>query len=254
MLKTMLYDLTKSFVKSDCKTIVFHGSSDGKLRVSSTTDDKQLYIFAESIDNSWNEKEFAFRDWNAITSIISSFYDHDNPEKCSITLEKDSEDYPILMKIKNGRMKMTHYLQNYTIIARQEQLLSSYKGKKFQLKEPSENYIETFDSNDMRNISKLSSLTSEKLFRIGIENKELYFYFGDESKTIDNAKICVCENYDYPYAGKDLYFSVDYLNIAFNSLKNHDDVKLKIDNSMIVLSGKNDVSNKIIAIIGKKNV
>ena len=49
MLKSMLNDLTKSFMKTDCKTIVCHPSSTGNLRISSVTDDAQLYIYAESV-------------------------------------------------------------------------------------------------------------------------------------------------------------------------------------------------------------
>lgn len=254
MLKTILNDLVKSFVKTDCKTVVCHSSDNGNLRISTTTDDKQMYIYTESVEGGWNTKEFAFRDWSAISSIISSFYDSENPDKCVMTLDKDSEDYPNVLNVKNGRMKMTHYLQNYTFISRQDDLLNAYKGKKFHLKAPTVGYIDTFDIDTMRSVSKLSSLTGEKLFRIGMEGTGLYFYFGDETKTIDNAKICVCENYEHSYVDKGLKFSVDYLNIAFNSLRTHNDVKMKIDGGTIVVSGSNDISNKVVAVIGKKEV
>ena len=72
MLKTVLADLSKSFTKADMKTVVVHPSDTNRLRVSCCTDDKQYYVFGESIADGWVEKEFAFRDWVSISSIISS--------------------------------------------------------------------------------------------------------------------------------------------------------------------------------------
>ena len=97
---------------------------------------------------------------------------------------------------------MTHYLQNYTFISRQDDLLNTYKGKKFQLKDFDENYFTDFDADTMARISKLSSLTGEKHFKVGLEDGDLYFYFGDSNKTIDNAKICVCEDYQVEFKDK----------------------------------------------------
>lgn len=253
MLKTMLYDLTKSFMKTDCKTIVCHPSDDGKLRISSTTDDKQMYIYAESINDGWKHKEFAFRDWTSVASIISSFYNPNEPTLCELTLQCNDEDYPNILKIKSGRMKMTHYLQNYTFISRQDDLLNAYKGKKFQLKGLDETSFEDFDSDTMSRISKLSALTGENNFKVGLEGSDLYFYFGDATKTIDNAKICVCENYTEPFKDKGLYFSVEYLVIAINALKDQN-MKMKFDGNLITVCGENGVSKKVIAIVGKKEV
>lgn len=253
MLKTMLYDLSKSFMKTDCKTIVCHGDSEGHLRISSVTDDKQLYIYAESVNNEWSHKEFAFRDWSAVASIMSSFYDVSEPSNCTMTLDVDSENYPNVLRVKNGSMKMTHYLQNYTFICRQDDLLNSYKGKKFTLKGVDYNEIEDLNSDMMSKISKLSSLTSEKCFKVGLENNGLYFYFGDSNKTVDNAKICVCEDYQGKFVDKGLYFSVDYLAIAINSLKDQN-IKIKFDGNLITVCGENEVSKKVIAVVGKKEV
>lgn len=253
MLKTMLYDLNKVFNKGDMKTIVVH-NSDGKMRISCHTDDKQLYAFGESINDSWNEKEFAFRDWSCVSAILSSFYDNTEPEKCSMTLEKNDEDYPNVLKVKSGRTKMTHYLQNYTFISRQEDLLNMYKGKKFTLKPLTNNYLIDFDSSSMSKISKLSGISGEKTFRIGLENGDLYFYFGDETKTIDNAKICVCESYSNQIMDKGLSFSVEYMNIAYNALRDCENINIKVDSGMIVLSGENEVSKKVMAVVGKKEI
>ena len=248
MLKEMLYNLTKSFMKTDCKTIVCH-PGDGHLRISSTTDDKQLYIFAESIANGWNNKEFAFRDWQSVASIISSFYS----DTCEMKLECDDQDYPNILRIKNGSMKMTHYLQNYTFISRQDDLLNSYRGKKFTLKSVDTNTFENFDSDVMSKISKLSNLTGEKCFKIKKEGNDVYFTFGDETKTIDNGKVLIQSNYTQPFTDSNLYFSVDYLNIAVNSLKDQD-MKIKYDGKSLQLSGQDVISKKVMVIIGKKEI
>lgn len=253
MLKTMLYDLTKSFMKTDCKSIVCHPSSDKKLRISSTTDDKQLYIYAESIADGWDKNEFAFRDWAGVASIISSFYNPAEPESCVMKLECDEQDYPNVLKVKNGVMKMTHYLQNFTFISRQEDLLNAYKGKKFTLKSLDTNSMPDFNGNTMSNVSKLSSLTGEKYFKVKKEGTDLYFVFGDETKTIDNGKILVQTNYTTPFTDKGLYFSVDYMNIAVSSLKDQN-MMVKYDGGIITVCGCNDISRKVIAIVGKKEV
>ena len=253
MLKTMLYDLTKSFMKTDCKTIVCHPSSDDNLRISSTTDDKQLYIYAESIATGWDNKEFAFRDWASVASIISSFYDNNNPDTSSFLLEKDAEDYPNILRVKNGVMKMTHYLQNYTFNSRQDDLLNNYKSKKFTLKSLDINSMPDFTAETMSKVSKLSALTGEKYFRVQKDGNDLYFCFGDESKTIDNGKILVQTNYNTVFTDKKLYFSVDYLNIAVSSLKDQD-MMIKYDGGLITVCGQNNVSRKVIAVVGKKEI
>ena len=253
MLKSMLADLTKTFMKTDCKTIVCHPSSDRKLRISSTTDDKQLYIYAESVNDSWEYNEFAFRDWASVASIISSFYDYSSPDSCEMKLECDEQSYPNILRVNRDGMKMTHYLQNYTFISRQDDLLNSYKGKKFTLKSLDENSMPDFNLDTITRISKLSGLTGEKYFKIKKEGNDLYFVFGDESKTIDNGKILVQSNYTVPFTDKGLYFSVEYLNIAVRSLIEQN-IKIKFDGNLITVCGGNDVSNKVIAIVGKKEI
>lgn len=253
MLKTVLADLSKSFTKADMKTVVVHPSDTNRLRVSCCTDDKQYYVFGESIADGWIEKEFAFRDWVSISSIISSFYNPSEPDKCVMTLERNDEDYPTTLKVKSGRMKMIHYLQNYTFISRQDDLLNTYKGKKFQLKDFDENYFTDFDADTMARISKLSSLTGEKHFKVGLEDRDLYFYFGDANKTIDNAKICVCEDYQLEFKDKGLFFSVDYLATAINSLKDQN-MKIRYDGGVITICGENEVSKKVMAVVGKKEI
>lgn len=252
MLEKVLADLSKSFTRTDVKTVVCHPSDDNRLRVSCHTDDKQLYIYGESKDTNWNEKEFAFRDWTSISSIISSFYNSDEPESCVMKLEKNDEDYPSVLKVKNGSMKLTHYLQNYTFISKQDDLLVAYKGKRFTLKSLDKDYMEEFTQDTMSRVSKLSSLTGEKYFKVKKDGDGLFFCFGDESKTIDNAKICVQTKYDVPFTDKDLYFSVDYLGIAFGALK--DSKKMKFDGGTIVICGDNDVTTKVIALVGKKEL
>lgn len=253
MLKTMLYDLNKSFMKTDCKTIVCHPSSDKKLRISSTTDDKQLYIYAESINDGWDTNEFAFRDWASVASIINTFYNPESPESCELKLECDEQDYPNILRIKSGLMKMTHYLQNYTFISRQDDLLNSYKGKKFTLKSLDKNYLTEFTPDTMTMISKLSAITGERYFKVKKDTNGLSFYFGDETKTIDNGNILVQSGLCTEFSDKGLYFSVDYLNIAVNSLKNQN-MMIKCDGSIITICGSNDISKKVIAIVGKKEV
>ena len=249
MLKEMLNNLTKSFMKTDCKTIVCHPSSDGHLRVSSTTDDKQLYIFAESIAAGWDCKEFAFRDWQSISAIISSFYG----DACEMKLEKDQEDYPNVLRVKNGPMKMTHYLQNYTFISRQEDLLGTYKGKKFTLKGADTNSLPDFTADTMSRIIKLSNLTGEKYFKLKKEGNDLYLAFGDESKTIDNGKILIQNNFTEQFTDAGLYFSVEYFHIAVSSLKDQNMI-IKYDGKSLQVSGQDDIAKKVMVIVGKKEI
>ena len=81
----------------------------------------------------------------------------------------------------------------------------------------------------------------------------MYFCFADETKRIDNGKIKVEENYSFPFTDKGLFFNVDYLNIAYNALKDQN-IMMKFDGGMITLCGQNDISRKVIAVIGKKDV
>lgn len=245
MLKTILNDVNKTFNKMDMKMIVVH-SNDGKLRLSCHTDEKQMYMFVESKNDGWEEKEFAFRDYSVISSLMSSFSDD-----IKIKIKKNDEGYPYVLNIVSEYMNMTHYLQNFTFINRQDDLLAEYKGKKFQLKPVETNTMVDFNKDLMRQIMKLSSLTNETLFRVGLENNDLYFYFGDEEKTIDNAKICVCKDYQEEFKNKGLMFNVNNLNLAFNSLYDQN-IKIRYDGGTIVLSGENDISTKVIAIVGKK--
>ena len=52
---------------------------------------------------------------------------------------------------------------------------------------------------------------------------------------------------------KGLFFSVEYLGIAVNSLKDQN-MKIKYDGGIITVCGGNDISNKVMAIVGKKEV
>lgn len=255
MLKTMLYDLTKSFMKTDCKTIVCH-SGNGHLKISSSTDDKQLFIYAESVADGWDCKEFAFRDWASVSSIISSFYDVNEPDNCSMLLSKNDEDYPTMLKVKTGRMEMIHYLQSYTFISKQEDLHNAYKAKRFnakQIEDGDTNILKDFNADLMSKLSKLSAMTGEKSFKIKKDGTNIYFCFGDETKTIDNGKILVQSDYTGTFVDRDLYYNVDYLGIAVNSLKKQN-MKIKIDGSLITISGKNDISTKVMVVMGKKEV
>lgn len=250
MLKTMLYDLNKCFMKTDCNIIVCCPNENKNLRISSKTDDSQFYIYAESVANDWEYKEFAFRDWASVSTIISSFYEPNNPENCIMKLERDAEDYPNILKVKNGRMEMTHYLQNYSFISKQTDMLNTYKSKKFTLQNDGSGFI-NFDTNNMTKISRLSSLTGEKSFKIKKIGTDLYFCFGDETKTIDNGKILVKDNFEESFTDKDLFFNVDYFGIAVNALKDQD-LMIKFEGGLITFTGSNDVSKKIIALTGKK--
>lgn len=250
MIINTLNDLSKMFSKMDLKNIVVYKSEENTMKVSSHTDDKQVYLYAESKENNWKYNEFAFRDWTSISSIISTFINSNNDTTCNVLIETDKDNYPTLMKFRSDNIYMTYYLQNYTFLSRQDDLYNVYKGKKFQLSSVLENQLTDFTNNTMLLINKLSSILNEKYFRIKLENNMLYFCFGDETKTMDNGKICVSKNYTYPLKNKDLLFSVDYLFNAYSALKDQN-IKIKFDGATLLLSGENEISKKVIAIIGK---
>lgn len=251
MIKTVLSKISKALNKSDMKTVVVYPSDSNNLRLSCHTDDSQYYVYCESKTDGWKTQEFAFRDWSSISSVMSIFYDSRNPSSLKMDFDYNEEGYPYLIKFKNNNMKMTYYLQNYTFISRQNDILQAYKGKKFCLKHITESALEDLDGSLITQVSKLSGITAEKSFRVAKEGDNLYFYFGDESKTIDNAKLLIQSNYPKAFIDKGFSFSVDYFTSAYNALKDMNP-RVRIDSNIIFITGDDEDVTITIAISGTK--
>ena len=250
MLKTTLFEADKLFNKFDLETVVVYPSDDNHCCVSCHTNDDLAYVYIRNKADGYNTKEFAIRNWNAIHSIIGSFYSAESADTFKINVEKDSSEYPNVLKIANGRIKMTHYLQNYTFLSNQPELLETYKNKKFALGQLREGNAEELDESLIRDICKLGGLLNEKFFRIGGEAGNNYIYYGDENQSVDNGKISIGSIGGVNAWKSEMYFSIDYFSAMYRSLADQN-VKVKIMPQQIVMIGENDNVTKVAILRGK---
>lgn len=245
MLKETLFEADKLFNKLNLETVVVYSSSDNHCCMSCHTDDDLAYVYTKNKKEGYTTKEFAIRSWSSIHSVINSF---DN-ENLNIKIEKDDSDYPNLLKINNGRVKMTYYLQNYSFLSNQNELLETYNNKKFELGQLKEGNAEELDESYVRDITRLSGLLSEKYFRIGGDS-ENYIYFGDENQSIDNGKIHIGNIGGYNQWKPEMYFSVEYFSAMYRSLADQN-IKVKFTPQQIIMIGENDNAIKVAILRGK---
>lgn len=250
MLKTTLFEADKLFNKFDLETVVVYPSDDGHCCMSCHTNDDLAYVYVKNKNSGYDTKEFAIRSWSSIHSIIGSFYNTESAESFKINVEKDSSDYPSVLKIANGRIKMTHYLQNYTFLSNQSELLESYKNKKFQLGQLRDGNAEDLDEGYVKDICKLSGLLNEKFFRICGENGTNYIYFGDENQSVDNGKICIGNIGGLNQWKPEMHFSVEYFSAMYRSMADLD-VKIKFTPQQIIMIGESETSTKVAILRGK---
>ncbi len=246
MLKETLYEADKLFNKFDLNTVVVYSSSDNHCCMSCHTNDDLAYLYVKNKSEGYTDKEFSIRSWNSIHSILSSF---NNDDTLNIKVEKDSEFYPNVFKISQNRIKMTYFLQNYSFLSNQSELLDEYKNKKFELNKLTEGNADDLDESYVKDITKLSSLTNEKYFRIGGSDNN-YIYFGDENQSIDNGKIDIGNIGGYNQWKNEMYFSVDYFSAMYRSLMDCN-IKIKFTPQQIIMIGENDNTIKVGILRGK---
>ena len=86
-----------------------------KANISSKTLDGMIMFSIVSKDD-YNYNEFAFRDWNTVSGILSSFR---NVESFNIDIETKNEDgldYPYIIKFNSDLVNINHFVQRYSVI------------------------------------------------------------------------------------------------------------------------------------------
>lgn len=245
MLKETIIEADKLFNKFELSTVVVYSSDDNHCCMSCHTNDDLVWVFAKNNTDGYELNQFSFRTWSSIHSVISAF-----PfESLKITEELDSSNYPQMLRISSGRMKMNYYLQNYSLISNQPELLSEYEGKRINLNRLNEGNADELDENIIKDITRMSSLVNEKYFRIG-RDTENYIYFGDENQSIDNGKIYIGNIGGENIWSSDMYFSVEYFASMFRGLNNQN-IKVKITPKQIIMLGEENNVTKICVLRGK---
>lgn len=245
MLKETLIEADRLFNKFDLTTVVVYPSSDNHCCISCHTNDDLIWLFAKNNNSGYTTNQFAFRTWSSIHSVINSF----SNDSLNIKIENDNSNYPQLLKVSNGRIKMNYYLQNYTFLSNQPELLSEYENKRINLNSLNEGNGDELDENLVKDITRLSALLNEKFFRIG-KDTENYIYFGDENQSIDNGKIYIGDIGGDNLWLPEMYFSVEYFAAMFRSL--HDqNIKIKFTPKQIIMYGNDNNVSKVVILRGK---
>lgn len=238
-------DANKLLSKMNLTTVVVYKGNENNCCISSHTDDDLCYVFVKGKDTTYNLQEFAFRDWKSLSSIMSSFNDD-----VKVSYELDGNGYPSLMKLKGGGVNYKHYLQNYSFISNQQELHNQFKKKKFQLGTIEQGNI-VFDFDKVKNISKLASLTNESTFKLKQVDSELYLIFGDEARSADNATLLLDALFQDRLTDNELSFPSDYIVSVLTAMKDYESLKIKVFSDKIIISGENDISEKVVIIRGK---
>ena len=249
MLEKTLINADKLFSKFDTEGIVCYPSTDNHCSFSSITDDGLVYLYSKDKQENYELKEFGLRKWTPIHSMI----DMRNPEDENsfiVNVENDEFGYPKIMYFDVNRVKMTHYLQNYTFLSNQQDLLNLYKQKKFELTRAAKDITQTLPKEDIRSLGRLSTMLNEKFFRINRISSQVYFYFGDENQSIDCARLEL--NYLDPSSvwKNDTYFSFDYFAQLYRAMGT-DNVKLKLTPSQIIMMSDDENSLQVGILRGK---
>lgn len=250
MIKDILVEANKTLGRFNFKTVVMF-PKDNHCCLSAVTEDSLCYYSIMSKEP-YNHKEFAFRDWNNITSLLGTFHDAFDENAFQIDIKVNEEDYPNIIEFVNGRMKYKHYLQSYSFISKQEDMLTNYKRKKFTLKALEENYVPDVNIKDLAQLSRISNVLNEKYFHFEQDDaNDLYVCYGDSEISADNAKVLIQENYEkMDFDKTDLFYS-QYLTETAKGF-NGADFKIQVKPNMIVICSENDTAIKVIAIKSKK--
>lgn len=243
MLKDTLLQSDSLLNKLDMTTIVVYPSKNNNCCVSCHTNNDLVYTFIKSKSSDYNEKEFAIRNWSSLHNILNSFDD------INLKIYYDSESYPTFFELKNNRIKMKYYLQNFTFTKNQSDMYEEYSKKKISLGVINDGII--IDSDVIKDIACLSSLTKEKWFRLKSDNNKLYIYFGDENQSIDNGSILISDDYYIDDIKDDVYFSIDYFINIYKSLYDEKYFKIKILSDKIIYTYEDENYIKVAILRGK---
>lgn len=249
MLRKTLIEADKLFNKFDLHMVTVYSSAENHCCMSCKTNDDLVFLYVENKNDGYVSKEFSLRNWNSMHSIINSFYSEDDDNSMKIKVETDESNYPNLMKITSGRLKMTYFLQNYNFISNQNDLKEEFDKKRFNLKKNIDGNADNLDATLVKDISKMSMLVNESYFRIGSENGQNYIYFGNENQSVDNGKILIGDIGGINNWKEDIYFSVEYFSSMYRSLS--DNIKIKFMPMQIIMTCETDDVVKVGIIRGK---
>ena len=99
----------------------------------------------------------------------------------------------------------------------------------------------------------MSSLLSEKNFRLKNTSEGIFVLFGNENQTIDNGLIKISDKEENIEFKDNMYFSVEYFINMFKAMAVNDEYKIKVFADKIVFCGKNDISSKVGIVVGSTN-
>lgn len=244
-MKNILLETDKLFSKLELESVVMYPNDIGNACVSCHTNDDLAYVFVQSKKIDYTYKEFAFRNWSSIHSVISSFWG--NMEELKISVFMDKNDYPQRLNISNNRINMNYYLQNYSFISNQQDLLNVYKKKKFQLGNIQDGFL-GLTQDIVKDINRMSSLTLEKQFYLKTSVNGTYVVFGDENQTVDNGSIKVSDE-SLLNVDKSFNFNIDYFLKIYSALCGND-FKCRFLKDKIVMTSETDEFLKVAIIRG----
>lgn len=252
MITDAMIHADKLLGRFDIEGIVCYPSTDKFCCFSAKTNDDLVYLFVKDKEPNYDYKEFGIRKWGAIHAILD-LGDINQPETFKMRLETDDYGYPsVLHTIVNSNIKLTHYLQNYTFLSRQPELLELYKQKRFELTNAATMAQDIFDGNHIKSLTKIGTMLNEKYFRINqTDDGDIYFYFGDENQTIDSAKVAI-NNRCQPIVWKtETYFSLEYFTQLFRTLGGNESVKMKLTPTQIIMVNEDQQALRVAILRGK---
>lgn len=169
-----------------------------KANISSKTLDGMIMFSIVSKDD-YNYNEFAFRDWNTVSGILSSFR---NVESFNIDIETKNEDgldYPYIIKFNSDLVNINHFVQRYSVIQKSPMIAKQYNDRKLLIKMPT---VELLPINEeiYTELSRVAGVINKKYFHIEKIDGDYYYCFGDMgSKSIDYAKLYLGSGIDYNF-------------------------------------------------------
>ena len=137
MIKEFLYDADKIISKLGDVGIIPMCCFTNKAIISGKSKDNSM-VFSILSKEEYNKQIFAFRDWETIGNILSSFKNEENLsiEFKEIKDEEDGLEYPSRLVFKSSNITLDYFLQRYSIIKKSPMVLKDFNNKKAYISEP----------------------------------------------------------------------------------------------------------------------
>ena len=194
----------------DFENVVCYPSDEGNCCVSCKTDDDNVYMFVRNNKTGYINKEFSLRSWKSLYYVIDICKDEQS-EDSGFKLQTVTNEYgyPSIMNIKSPRLSATHYLQNYSFISQQPDLLNLYNQRKFRLNPIKQGNANNLNETIMKDMRRLSTWLNDKYFRIEHDEKGNFFYLGDLNMSVDSVKLYIDGNGGNTSWDSRQYFNID---------------------------------------------